>query len=70
MRNWTRTWTDGFSSKLKSRANKRLSEKRFIPEEYAKYTSIIDLAYCYYDLWFTIEEIVFSIALNLTKSIV
>lgn len=69
MRNWTRTWTDDFSSKLKSRANKRLSEKRFIPEEYAKYTSIIDLAYCYYDLWFTIEEIVFSIALNLTKNV-
>lgn len=69
MRNWTRTWTNNFSSKLKSRANKRLSEKRFIPEEYAKYTSIIEWAYWYYDLWFTIKEIIFSIALNLTKNI-
>lgn len=69
MRNWTRIWIDNFSSKLKSRANKRLSEKRFIPEEYAKYTSIIEWAYWYYDLWFTIKEIIFSIALNLTKNI-
>jgi len=69
MRNWTRIWTDNFSSKLKSRANKRLSEKRFIPEEYAKYTSIIEWAYWYYHLWFTIKEIIFSIALNLTNSV-
>lgn len=69
MRNWTRIWTDNFSSKLKSRANKRLSEKKIIPEEYIKYASIIELAYQYYDLWFTIEEIIFSISLNLTKNI-
>lgn len=69
MRNWTRTWTDDFSNKLQSRANKRLSKKKFIPEEYAKYTSIIELAYYYYDLWFTIDEIIFSIALNLTKNV-
>lgn len=43
-RNWLKTGTDNFSNKLKSRANKRLSKKKFIPEEYTKHTSIIELA--------------------------
>ena len=69
IRNWKKNWIDDFSSKLKSRANKRLSEKKFIPEEYANYTSIIEKAYKYYDVCFTIEEIIFSITLNLTKKV-
>ncbi len=68
-RNWLRNWRDDFSNKLKSRANKRLSQKRFIPLEYTKYTFIIELAYHYYSLWFNIEEIIFSLALNLTKNV-
>lgn len=69
IRNWTRIWTNNFSHKLKSRANKRLSEKKIIPEEYIKYTSIIEMAYWYYNLWFTIQEIIFSLILNITKNV-
>lgn len=69
IRNWTRIWTNNFSHKLKSRANKRLSEKNIIPEEYIKYTSIIEMAYWYYNLWFTIQEIIFSLILNITKNV-
>ncbi len=69
IKNWEKVGIGDFSTKLKSRANKRLSEKKFIPEEYTKYTSIIELSYWYYDLWFTIEEIIFSIILNLTRNI-
>jgi len=69
IKNWSKTWTNNFSSKLKNRANKRLSEKKFIPEEYIEYTSIIESAYLYYNLWFSIKEIIFSIILNMTKDI-
>lgn len=68
-RNWLKTGTDNFSNKLKSRANKRLSKKKFIPEEYTKHTSIIELAIWFYEIWFTIEEILYSIILNLTQNV-
>jgi len=69
MRNWIKIWTVDFSDKLKGRANKRLSDKTFIPIEYTEYTWIIEEAYYFKNLWYTIEEILFSIISNLTKNI-
>lgn len=52
-----------------SRANKRLSLKKFIPEEYSTHAWIITSAYYFFDEWFTIKEIIFSIILNLTRNV-
>lgn len=69
LKNWQRLWVLEIWEKLTSRANKRFSEKKIIPQEYIDYSSIIENTYSFQEMWFSIEEILFSIILNLTKNV-
>lgn len=70
IKNWSKNWNFNIEKKLQNRANKRLSNKRFIPEEYIKYKELIELVYeCFFDLGYTLEEILYSLILNLTRSV-
>lgn len=60
---------DDLSWKWTKRANKRLSEKQFIPNEYIKYTDVIMIAYKFLSEGFSIKEILYSVSLNLSKNI-
>lgn len=66
--NWKRLWVDNFDKKLKSRANKTLSKKHIITDEYSEYSDLINIGYKYLEHGYTISEILYSIVLNLTKS--
>jgi len=46
-----------------------MSEKKIVPDEYTTHIWIINEAYYYFDLWYSIKEIMYSIILNLTKNI-
>lgn len=46
-----------------------MSTKKIIPEEYSAHKWIINIAYRFFDEWFDIKEIIFSIVLNLTKNV-
>lgn len=67
IKNWERLWIENLWEKLSSRANKRFSTKRIIPEQYIQYSNIINELYGYYEDGFSIKEIIFSLVLNLTR---
>ncbi|GHW02858.1 N-6 DNA methylase [candidate division SR1 bacterium] len=69
LNNRTRLGTNGFDNKLTSRANKRLSEKKIIPSEYLTNFELIQLCFSFSEQGYRIEDILFSLALNLTKQV-
>lgn len=69
LRNWEKMGVNDLSGKWTKRANKRFSERQFIPDEYIKYKDVIVIAYKFLAAGYSIKEILYSFCLNLSKTI-
>lgn len=62
-------WNADFSDRFMKRANKRFSIKKIIPTEYSSYNDLINLCYYYFELWYSVKEILYSLVKNVCKNI-